>query len=191
MSNIISNFTYKIECRAVETEAIYQLASGYYREVIEKEAVLASVTAKDHVLCIGGGSCPFSAILFHHVTGAKVTAIDNDKDCIPKARQVIGRLGISDYVRVFCQDGGCEKMDFSAYSVVHLALQVTPMDSVFSQVEKQVAPNTRVLIRRPTKTLRGIYNELPSPLLTSCPYVAHKSRNIGSTLLYIKQGDMI
>ena len=182
----ITNFTYKIECHAAEAGAIYQLALGYYQDIIQKEAILANITNKDHILCIGGGICPFSAILFHQVSGAKVTVIDNNMTCIPKAQRIINRLGIDDYVHVLYQDGGSLAIDLSKYSVVHLALQVAPMDYVFSQIEKQVTVGTKILIRRPKKSLGSMYNELLNPLLTCCPYVSHKSRNIGSTLMYAK-----
>jgi hypothetical protein len=187
MSRWITNLTYKIECKAAEAGAVYQIASGYYRDIIKKEAVLANITDQDNILCIGGGICPFSAILFHQVTGAKVTVIDNNEDCIPKAKRVIEKLGISDRVQVFYGDGSDIKMDLSKYSVIHFALQVAPMDYVFSQIEKKVEQGTKLLVRRPQKSLSGLYSGLINSILNRSPYVLHKSRNIGSTLLYIKQ----
>jgi len=184
----ITDFTRKIEYQATRSEFVYQLTAGYYRDVIQKEVVLANITKGDHILCIGGGTCPFSAILFHQATGAKVTVIDNNVICIPIARQVIEHLGIGEHVRVLCQDGAGADTTFSEYTVVHFALQVCPMASVFSHVEKQVAPGTKLLIRRPKTQLKNLYSGLPSPLLHSCPLTTHKkARNIGSTLLYIKQ----
>jgi len=184
----ITDLTYKIEALAAELGAVYRVAARYYQDVIEKESVLASITKDDHILCIGGGVCPFSAILFHQATGAKVTAIDSNAECIPKARQVIDGLGIGGDVRMFCQDGGADT-DLTQYSVVHLALQVAPMDKVFEQVERQVAVGTRILIRRPKKSVDGAYSDLPSFLQAGCPYVEYRQAgSIGSTLLYIKQG---
>jgi len=184
----ITDFTRKVERHATQSELVYQMAAGYYRDVIQKEVVLASITGDDHILCIGGGACPFSAILFHQATGAKVTVIDNNATCIPQAKQVIDQLGIGGQVQVLCRDGGNAEILFSQYTVVHFALQVNPMQSVFSHVESRVAPGTKLLVRRPKKQLRKLYSGLPSPLLNSCPFTTHKkARNIGSTLLYIKQ----
>ena len=183
----ITDLTTKIECHAAQAGAVYQIASQYYKDVIQKEAVLANITDKDNILCVGGGVCPFSAILFHQLTGAKVTVIDNRMACIPKARQVIDRLGIGGFVRVLCLDGGSTEADLSEYTVIHLALQVSPAEHVFAQIEKQSEPETRFLVRRPKKSLGGMYSPLPDPMLANCPYVAHRSRNIGSTLLYVKQ----
>jgi hypothetical protein len=181
----ITNLTYKIECKAAEAGAVYQVASVYYRNIIQKEIILANITDKDNILCVGGGICPFSAILFHQVTGAKVTVIDNNEECIPKARQIINHLGLGNVVRVFCRDGSAN-LDLSEYTVIHIALQVAPLEHVFAQIEKQAAAGTRLLVRRPKKSLRGMYSQLSVPVLYCCPYVTHKSRNINSTLLYTK-----
>ena len=189
MSQWITSITQKIEDWASEKEVIYKLAEKYYHDVVQKEVVLASITKGDSVLCIGGGICPFTAILLHQATGAKVTVIDNNICCIPKARQVIDRLKLSEHVAVFHQDGRSTDLPFSAYTVVHFALQTYPMECVFSHVEKHVAPGTKLLVRSPKRQLRNLYNQLPSPLLHYCPFTVHNAtRNIGSTLLYIKEG---
>jgi len=189
MLNWITDFTYKIETQAAEAGLVYKFACEYYREVIQKEAILANITDKDHILCIGGGICPFSAILFHQMTGAKVTVADNNEACIPKAGSVIDKLGLNENVRVVHQDGTCEKACFMQYSVIHLALQVSPMEQVFSTVEKKMLPGTKLLVRRPKKQLHNMYSEVCHISLDCCPYTAHKSRNIGSTVLYIKSDD--
>ena len=189
MLNWITDFTYKIENQAAEAGLVYKFACEYYREVIQKEVILASITDKDHILCIGGGICPFSAILFHQMTGAKVTVADNNESCIPKAGSVIDKLGLNENVRVVHQDGTCEKACFVQYSVVHLALQVSPMEQVFSVVEKKMMPGTRLLVRRPKKQLDNMYSEVCNASLDCCPYTTHKSRNIGSTVLYIKSDE--
>jgi|GEM_PF-216522 len=182
----VTRFTQKIECQAAKSRAVYWLASQYYQDVIQKEIELAGITENDHILCIGGGICPFSAILFHQATGAKVTVIDNNITCIPQAQQVIERLGLSGHVRVFCQDGGSAELSLSEYSIVHFALQVSPMENVFSQVEKHVAYGTKLLVRRPKSRLSGLYSRLPGFAMACCPHITHKARNIGSTLLYVK-----
>ncbi|MCL2357291.1 MAG: hypothetical protein FWC70_09075 [Defluviitaleaceae bacterium] len=178
----ITNFTYKIESLAAETGLIYRLSSRYYRGIIEREIILANITENDNILCIGGGICPFSAILFHRITGARVTVTDNNAECVSKAQAVINRLGIGKNVRVFCADGADSNVDFSEYTVVHLALQVSPLDLVFARVAQKIAPGTRLMIRKPKKFLAGMY--CTGTLPEHCPCTIHKSRSIGSTLLY-------
>jgi len=148
---------------------------------------LADVTKDDHILCIGGGICPFSAILFHQSTGAKVTVIDNNEACIPLAERVIERLGLGEYVYVHHQDGACDGVCLSDYSVIHMALQVDPIEYVFSQIEKNAAPGTKLLIRRPKTALRAVHGKLQEKLVSCCAYVSHNARNIGATFLYVKE----
>jgi protein-L-isoaspartate O-methyltransferase len=161
---------------AVKAGFVYKLADKYYRNVIKKEIELAGITKKDHILCIGGGICPFSAILFHQITGAKVTVIDNNEKCVPKAKLMINRLGIGEKVRILHQDA--TGTDVNDYTVIHFALQVSPMEKAFATIEKQAVSGTRLLVRRPKKQTECLFSH--------CPCVTHKSRNIGSTVLYTK-----
>jgi len=188
---LITSFTQKIEDWALKRKRVYQIAQSYYRDVTHRESVLANVTEKDHVLCIGGGVCPFTAILFHEQTGAKVSVIDKCEHCVEKAKRLIDDLGLSDAITVLTHNGDCASFPLNRFTVVHFALQVCPMRNVFHNIEKRVSPGTRLLVRRPKRPLSNLYSCLPSPLLHSCPVTTHKSvRNIGSTLLYIKQGGL-
>lgn len=186
MSQWITAITQKIEDWASEKEIVYKFAEKYYRDVVQKEIVLAAITEGDSILCIGGGICPFSAILFHQATGAKITVIDNNTCCVSKAKQVIDRLNLNEHVTVLHQDGRSTDISFSAYTVVHFALQTQPMECVFSHVEKNVTPGTKLLVRRPKKRLKNLYSQLP--MLHHCPFTVHSAAsNIGSTMLYIKE----
>ncbi|MCL2224490.1 MAG: class I SAM-dependent methyltransferase [Defluviitaleaceae bacterium] len=179
---IVTSITQKIESLASEAGPFYRLAEKYYIDMVEKESALAGIGEDDHILCVGGGCCPFSAILFHRITKAKVTVIDNNADCIPKARKVIARLGLSEHIRVVFQDG-CPP-DIRDYSVIHLALQVFPMEKVIAEVERRMSPGTKMLVRRPKKQLCCMYSKISNATLAACSYITHKSRNVGSTFLY-------
>ena len=189
MLDWITNFTYKIEEQASDAGFVFRLASGYYRDVVEREVVLAGITAADNVLCIGGGICPFSAILLHRRAGARVTVVDNNCACIPKARATIEKLGLSEYLTVIHQDGTSPDIPFEEFSVIHLALQVSPMEQVFARAVEQAKVGTRLLIRRPKKHLANMYCPSFNKMLDGQPYTTHNSGNIGCTLLYTKQGD--
>ncbi|MCL2842973.1 MAG: rRNA adenine N-6-methyltransferase family protein [Oscillospiraceae bacterium] len=186
MPQWITTLTQKIERLATKTAAVYWIASQYYRTVIEREIALANITESDRILWIGGGVCPLSAILIHQITGAKVTVIDNDPQCIPHAEQMVARLGLDEHIQVLCQDGLHLDLPLSEYSVIHFALQVSPMDCVFACVDEQAAAGTRMLIRRPKKQLGKLYSRWTASLSTYCQSVAHKARNMDSTLLYTK-----
>jgi len=188
MPRRIIGFTQIIECFASKSKLFFWLASQYYRNVIQKEAVLANITSDDHILCIGGGVCPFSAILFHQMTGAKVTVIDNCNECVMEAQKVINRLGLGEYVHAIWQDGGSIEFSLSDFSVVHFAMQVCRMEYVFPHVRKQAVFGTRLLVRRPKKCFNMLYSQLTGAELNCCKHIVHqKACNIGRTLLYIKQ----
>jgi len=182
----ISTFTQKIESIAVKVKPVYWMVSKYYRDIVQKEIDLANITDKDHILCVGGGICPSSAILLHQSTGAKITVIDNNELCVSKAQEAIGRMGLGLHIRVMCQDGGCDKLPLGDYSVVHIALQVSSY--VFSQIEKRAAHGTKLLVRRPKKGLYKLYSHMASHFCEHCRHTVHKrARNVGTTLLYVKQ----
>ena len=194
MPHRIIHITRAIEYLAVKSKLFYWLASHYYRNVIQNEIALANITHNDHVLCIGGGVCPFSAILFHQITGAKVTVIDNCENCIREAQHIIDRLGLSDHVHAIWQDGSTINFSLSEFSIVHFALQVFPMNAVFPKVKKQVIPGTKLLVRRPKEAFNKVYSQLTDSLQNcwrlpkQTAFITHqKACNIGSTLLYIKQ----
>jgi len=184
----ITKFTQKIEYLAAEKSIIYHIASRYYKDVIKNEISLANITKDDKILCIGGGFCPFSAILLHQTTGAKVTVIDNNSVCIPKAREVVERLGLIESIHLECTEGCCKDLSVSQFTIVHFALQITPIEYVFAEVEKKVRPGTKMLIRRPKGNLNKMYCKLSQKLLACCRYINHnKPCNIGSTYLYVKE----
>jgi len=187
LARILTAITQKIEYWASEVGILYNLAEKYYVNIVANEAYLAGINQDDHILCIGGGLCPFSAILFHQMTKARVTFIDNNENCIPKLRRVIERLGLSSHIDVFLQDGSNPYILYADYSVVHLALQVYPMEQVFTAVENGIIPGTKLLVRQPRKQLNDVYSKFSNTMLTYCSCAKHESRNVGSTFIYIKQ----
>ena len=187
MLELITKITHKIEEQAADAGFVFRLASGYYKDVIDREIMLASIKKSDNILCIGGGICPFSAILLHQKTGASVTVIDNNQKCVPMARSVINKLGICEHVKVVFQDGTCDSVPFEDFSVIHLALQVAPMEAVFAQAAEKARAGARLLIRRPKKYLANMYCPSFTKALDGQPYTTHNSGNIGCTLLYTKQ----
>jgi hypothetical protein len=179
---IITSLTQKIESWASGAGVFYRLAENYYIDMVKNEAALAGIGENDKILCIGGGCCPFSAILFHRTTKARGTVVDNCDKCLPNAQPVIERLGLSDYINVVLQDG-CP-LDIKDYSVIHLALQVNPIEKVVTEVESRMKPGAKLLIRQPKKNLCCLYDKFSNAMLAGCDCINHKSRGVGSTFLY-------
>lgn len=153
----ITKFTRQIELLATKNKFIYFFVSLYYRFLVKREAILARIDEDDRVLCIGGGMCPYTAILLHKYTKAKVTVIDNDKVCIEKSKCFLHHLGM-DGIDVSYSDGAC--VNCSDYTVIHIAMQITPKEAVVDQILKMAQDGARVLARMPKNSFEGFYSNL-------------------------------
>lgn len=182
----ITRVTRQIETLAVRNRLIYSAVSLYYREMVRRESQAAAVGPKDRVLCIGGGICPYTAILFHHYTGAEVTVIDHDELCVEHCREFLKGLGLTG-VQVQLADG--REVDYSGYSVIHLALQISPKEEVVRRILAQAQAGTRVLVRMPKEGVAGLYCPLAWERLLPVEKVEHSSlSNVAQTCILVVPG---
>ena len=147
----IVEFTQKIENHAAKSKFIYRIACLYYRDTIQKEIELANITSEDKILCIGGGNCPFSAIMFNQSTGANVTVIDKCASCAKNAEEVIKNLGLSESINVQALDG--MDVDVKEYTVIHFAKQISPAKRVLNYIKSRAIVGTKLLVRTPNKRI--------------------------------------
>ncbi|HPT82430.1 MAG TPA: hypothetical protein PLM25_00940 [Limnochordia bacterium] len=166
----ITRFTRQIEQLAVKSRLVYAAVSLYYREMVRREAELAAIGPEDRVLCIGGGICPYTAILLHELTGAAVTVIDNDRGCVEQCCRFLTRLGLAG-IGVHWADGAA--VDYRDYTVIHLAMQVCPREEVLSRVLTHAPQGTRVLVRVPKGCVQGLYCPSSSGQLVGESRVQH------------------
>lgn len=191
MAGWIVQLTRQIEYWAAASPLVFRIATCYYKDIVYKEAMLAQIRPSDSILCIGGGPCPFSAIMLHKLTGAKVTVIDNDWTCIQPARQILSRLDLADAVKVLHHDGcAVNQISIHDYTVIHLAAQISPIEGIVQHIQRYAAPGTRLLIRTPKCKLKRFYCRSYGLLnLCDCQAVYHKRTcNLDCTLLYVQRG---
>lgn len=150
----ITKFTRQIEQLAVSSRLIYSAVSLYYRQMVQREAELAGIGPQDRVLCIGGGICPYTAVLLHQYTGAQITVVDNDRTCVEECCRFLRRLGMKQ-IGVHCADG--QDVDCRDYTVIHLALQICPREEVLRNVLARAPEGARVLVRVPKGCVAGLY----------------------------------
>lgn len=150
----ITKFTQNIEEYAQKNSLLYKLMIAYYKPLVKCEIRLADIDCKDRILCVGGGSCPITAILLHKYTGANVTVIDHNPCCVKNAKKFLSSKGI-DGIDVLCCEG--TKTCCSNYSVVHLAMQVSPMEETLRKLMKDAKDNARFLVRTPKKIFTRLY----------------------------------
>jgi hypothetical protein len=187
MPQAITKITREMERFATKANLAYHIGARYYHGIIQREVQLANITASDRVLFIGGGVCPFSAILIHQKTGAAVTVIDKDLCCAKEAQDFVEARELSCAISLLHSDADDENLNFLDYSVICFALQVTPLECVFSHIKSQVPTGTRLLVRRPRKKLKRAFCDFSNSVLGRSRQIAHSTfSNVGTTYLYVK-----
>ncbi|EEG78801.1 SAM-dependent methyltransferase [Dethiobacter alkaliphilus] len=125
----------------------------YYNRLVEQEVAAAQISAGDRVLCIGGGPLPYTALRIHTLTGAHVTVMDNDRSAVEMASRLVEKMGLANKLSVRFSDGqGVNAADFS---VVHIALQVSPREQVLENIRTTAPKGVRVLMRSPAEAGAG------------------------------------
>ncbi len=183
----ITSLTQRIEWLANQSRLLYLLTALYYKNIIKREISLAEIKSTDNILCIGGGPCPYTAIMLHRLTGASVTVVDNNSECVKQSANLIKRLGLENSIRIICCEG--EEIDCDGFTVIHLALQVTPKAKVLKSLLDRAGDGVKILVRMPKEFLNGLYCNMGSCPLACNKHVTHNVlANVGNTALYIKEG---
>ena len=107
-----------------------------YRPIVQREVELANIRSGEHVLQIGAGSIPYTAVYIAEMADVYVTAIDRDRLAVERGRRWIERMGASDRVQVMHDDGmNCPLSNIAA---VFIALQVEPKEKVMDYIMVKV-----------------------------------------------------
>ncbi|NMA93352.1 MAG: hypothetical protein GX975_01675 [Clostridiales bacterium] len=177
----ITRFTQNLEKRVQNYAWLYRIMLAYYRPLVKCEINLAEIRKSDRVLCVGGGSCPMTAILLHEYTGAHVTVLDCNPYCVKGAKKFLKKKGLEEIDVVCCNgaDACCRN-----YSVVHLAMQVSPLEETLINLMRSGRKNTRFLVRTPKKLLAKFY-EAKIDYGKAVSYAKHNLfTNAGRTLMF-------
>lgn len=93
--------------------------------------------AGDHVVFVGSGALPLTAILLQIKTGARVTCVDCDPGAVDLSRRLIAKLGLADRLAVMQANG--ETADFTGATHVIVAALVPDHAAVVRQVLQRAA----------------------------------------------------
>jgi len=140
-----SDITSYFEKLALGLPLFLGILSIYYKKRVLKEIKAACVRYDDKVLCIGGGPCPLTAVYIHRCTGAHITVIDNNSDAVEAGNRFINMMNLSSAI-TFVQSNG-ETFNLHGFSMVHVALQVSPREKVIRHIQTCAAPNVQILVR--------------------------------------------
>ncbi len=176
-TKIIENFMCK-------TRMLQNMILSYYEPIVSKEVLLSKASSNDKILCVGGGYFPCTAILFHKLSGATVTVIDNDMDAVEKSTDLIAKLGLQDKVIVKYTDG----IDISGkeFDIIHIAMQISPKEKVFKHIHSTMREDSKILVRTPKEHLERGYQ----PFKDICQNLSSVKQpffsNIDKTMLYVR-----
>ncbi|OEF97763.1 hypothetical protein [Desulfuribacillus alkaliarsenatis] len=183
--SIIASLTKKIEETAIVSPTLRFFCKLYYNPIVKREIELANITKKDHVLCIGGGPFPWTAIEIARDTRAKVTVIDVHYLSTLYAKQAISIFGLENLIEIRLGDG--QSIDTSDFTVTHIALQAMPQDRILSNVLNRSKQGSRVLVRCAHDCLGSFYSCLSNQCLCDmCKSTRQKNSTMSETLLFIK-----
>lgn len=152
---MLGQFTKKIERLCYQLPLAAYLCRKYYANIVQNEVKLGRIDARDHVLCIGGGPVPCTAIEIAIRTGAKVDVIDSDLQAVIHARHLIERLCLAERMKVYHVRGEC--YDVKTYTVIHIAKQVFPRQAVIDWTLSQADLGARILIRHAKSSMKCLY----------------------------------
>lgn len=158
---------------------------SYYRPIVKKEVQLSNANLMNNILCIGGGYFPCTAILFHQLSNATVTVIDNDLDAVEKSTKLVEKLGLSSKVIVKHTDG----IDISSneFDIIHIAMQVSPKEDVFNHIHSNAEQKAKILVRTPKQHLERGYNSFKDiSTKHNKDVIQPRFSNIERTLLYVR-----
>lgn len=178
------NITKIIESVMGKNSIAHHVMLHYYKEIVKKEVELSKAKSTDRILCVGGGYFPCTAILFHQLSKATVTVIDNDLEAVEVATKLVDKMGLANKVFVKHTDG----VDISAqeFDIVHIAMQVAPKEEVFQRLHGTINKRAKILVRTPKQHLERGYQPFQQ-ISTTKHYVKQPSfSNIERTLLYVR-----
>lgn len=155
----------------------------YYCPIVKREVMLCKANKSDKILCVGGGCFPCTAILFHQLSGATITVIDNDAHCVSVSQKLIKQLGLENSVIVKLTDG--KDVSGADFDIVHIAMQISPKEVVFDQVRSTMRKDTKILVRTPKQHLERGYHAFKSAINHKGFIKQPKFSNIEKTVLYV------
>lgn len=125
----------------------------FYRRIIEIEITAAQLPAGAHVLHVGCGPFPVSALALAD-KGFAVTALDRDPETVRSAAQAFGGRGIT----FLCADA--KEFDYSGFEAVFVALHVSPRQEILQAIVASADQGTRVLVRNARGALKKEYTSI-------------------------------
>ncbi len=170
-----------LEKKVAGNRTAVSLYANFYREVVNNEIKLAAISERDRVLNIGCGGIPFTAILIARLTGARVWAIDCDKQAVEVARRCVAAQQLENLVTVVHLDG-TDIIPFD-FDVALVALQARPKEAILENLLQSSDSKARLVFRRPRREMAHQYDLLPTAPLF-CDSIGQDKTTFDCSVLY-------
>jgi len=185
IKNIVDHAFMFAESLLTRVTQFADLYTGYYQHMIQDESSMANISSSTSVLHIGCGAIPNTAVTLARLTGAKVTAVDNDTDAVKKARCYVKQAQMQKIVHIKKGDGIVYPV--RNFGVILLSLGVEPIENVLHHLAVSSDPNTKIIYRR---TRYGKHTPIPQDIFRIKNQVKHHMFRIFSfteALLLVKK----
>lgn len=182
---IIPSFVAYMEKKAASSMLLTTIYSCRYNKLIRNEIALAKIKSRDRVLNVGCGGIPYTALQIASLTGARVWAIDRDKDAVQSALRCVAAMKMEDRVTVFNLDGTNNFL--FKFDVAIVALQSEPKKEILDNLMRHAEPGVRLVFRRPRAKFYHQYDRLPETPVP-CRKVSQNKVTIDCSVLYTVMG---
>jgi precorrin-6B methylase 2/ribosomal protein S18 acetylase RimI-like enzyme len=116
-----------------------------FETLIKRELALVSDSPLKHILYVGSGALPISAVLLHAQTGAFVDCVARDPAAVEVSKLAIERCGCSDAVRILGE--GASDCVLQNYDLILIALGYKPKKSILRTARKRYRTGGQILCR--------------------------------------------
>jgi hypothetical protein len=155
MSTTLKRFVSDCETFASRLPIAPSVYRRCYERIVRREVELASLNADDHVLNVGCGSIPATAVTLVRLTGAEVTCLDHDVSAVSNARRFVYGRGLESDITVLEADG--REFRFGEFSSGIVALHTIGKSTVVENFFADANRGDRLVVRYPRPNLVDQY----------------------------------
>lgn len=156
--------------------------------LVKNEINLTKISKTDHILFIGSGPLPITAILLSKFVGCPIDCYDKNKEFVRLSRKVVSKLRLQKGIGIYHKKG--ENLIKKHYSIVIVALLAKPKDKILKRVWVKISPNARVICRT-SDGVRQVFYEQTDPnilrLYNPVKKVYAKGNQTISSVLLVKK----
>lgn len=129
----------------------------FYEAMVREEARLAGIEPGAHLLHVGCGAYPFTALTLAQL-GYTVVGVDRDPGAAAMARRVVKAMGRQERIRIEHAHG--ESVNTSAFDAVWVSLHVWPRAAVLANCLQGLRIGGRMVVRDAAGPLRLLYRQM-------------------------------